>query len=140
MQAIRTRYMGPTNAKGSRVQAKCEAKTIYIEWDDALNSEENHKAACDAIITRMGWNSPHFGCSISGVFDGDYYWVEDQKRLTVLKGLVNHIRDGSFSGNPWCKKSFLDAVAVIGLSYGYWGDVHGTPTTDTEASALKAPK
>ena len=36
MQAIRTRYIGPTNTRDSRIQAKCEAKTIYVSYDHAL--------------------------------------------------------------------------------------------------------
>lgn len=49
MQAISTKYIGPTNYKGSRVKAECERGQITIEWDDALNTEENHIAACKAL-------------------------------------------------------------------------------------------
>ena len=49
MQAITTKYIGPTNCNGSRVKAECERGQITIGWDDALNSEENHVAACKAL-------------------------------------------------------------------------------------------
>lgn len=75
MQAIRTRYIGPTNSRGSRIQAKCEAKTIYVRYDHALNIEENHEAACKALVQSMGWTSPYYTAMCSGVFDGDHYHV-----------------------------------------------------------------
>lgn len=55
-QAITTRYIGPTNYKGSRVKAKAQAGSITIEWDDALNSEDNHTAAAKALMAKFGWD------------------------------------------------------------------------------------
>lgn len=46
MQAIITKYVGPTNMRGSRYSAKCEAKSISVSADHALNAEDNHIAAC----------------------------------------------------------------------------------------------
>ena len=71
MQAIRTRYFGPTNVRGSRIQAKCEAKTIYLSYDHALNLDENHQAACQKLLSIMDWGSPMVG----GTFANDMYWV-----------------------------------------------------------------
>jgi hypothetical protein len=53
MQAIITRYVCPTNFRGSRISARCQAKRIIVEWDHALNPEENHKAACDALCKSL---------------------------------------------------------------------------------------
>lgn len=75
MQAIRTRYFGPSNVKGSRIQAKCEAKTIYVSYDHALNIEENHVAAREALLAAMGWTSPYYEPMVCGGFDNDYYHV-----------------------------------------------------------------
>jgi hypothetical protein len=74
-QAIRTRYVGPTNVKGSRIIAKCEAASVRVSYDDGLNVEENHRAAMLALRERMGWNGPDDTDMIPGVFDGDWYWV-----------------------------------------------------------------
>lgn len=75
MQAIRTRYIGPSNVKGSRIQAKCEAKTIYVSYDHALNIDENHNAARQALVRLMGWDSPYYAPMVSGCFENDYYHV-----------------------------------------------------------------
>lgn len=80
MQAIRTRYIGPTNTKPSKIQAKCEAKTIYVYYDHGLNIDENHAAACAALVAKLGWNTPHYPPMVSGVFAGDHYHVFGPKQ------------------------------------------------------------
>lgn len=53
MQAIVTKFICPTNTKGSRYKATCEAMSVMIHADDALNPDANHKAACDELCKRM---------------------------------------------------------------------------------------
>ena len=80
MQAIRTRYFGPSNVRGSRIQAKCEARTIYVSYDHALNLGENHLAACRALRLAMDWDKgpPMVG----GFFGNDGYWVFENDTST----------------------------------------------------------
>lgn len=54
-QAIVTRYLGPTNFRGSRVKATCEALSVTISWDHALNSTGNHTRAAKELASRLGW-------------------------------------------------------------------------------------
>ena len=78
MQAIRTRYFGPTNTRGARIQAKAEAGAIYVSYDHGLNPTENHKAACDALLAKLQWLPAEYGSytpMVGGEFNGDYYWV-----------------------------------------------------------------
>ena len=75
MQAIRTKYHGPTNTKGSRISAQCEAGRICVHYDHALNIEGNHKAACDALRAKLGWDSEYYKPMVGGSFDGAMYWV-----------------------------------------------------------------
>lgn len=72
MQAIRTRYHGPTNTKGSRLSAQCEAGRIYVPYDHALNLSDNHEAAAKALANRLGWKRHPM---IGGVFEHDHYWT-----------------------------------------------------------------
>ena len=73
MQAIVTKYIGPTNVRGSRVKASAQAGSIILNWDDALNSDANHCAAAIALATRLDWNYGiwHGG----GLPDGCMAWV-----------------------------------------------------------------
>jgi len=53
MKAIKTTYLGPTDTKGSRCKASdCDRNSITLNWDDALDSEENHAAAAQALCPR----------------------------------------------------------------------------------------
>jgi len=75
MQAIRTRYIGPTNTRDSRIQAKCEAKTIYMSYDHALNIDENHMVACRKLADSLGWGNGPYNTMHGGSFGNDIYWV-----------------------------------------------------------------
>jgi hypothetical protein len=57
MQAIVTKYHGPTNYKGSRISARAEAGRIIVHYDHALNIGENHAAAAQALADRLGWTT-----------------------------------------------------------------------------------
>ena len=70
MQAIRTRYYGPTNTRGSRLVAKCEAGTFSMSYDHNLTDAQNHATCAARFMAKLGWNWVYVG----GVFDGDYYW------------------------------------------------------------------
>ena len=59
---IITKYLGPTNYKGSRVKASHRRDSdrtfsITVPWDDALNSAENHLAAARALVGKACWCS-----------------------------------------------------------------------------------
>lgn len=60
MQAIETRYYGPTNFRGSRIRATCEAGTVTVSYDYALDLEENHDAAARALIRKLKWTDRHW--------------------------------------------------------------------------------
>lgn len=62
-QAIETRFLGPTNFRGSRIVAKCEAKRMIVSWDDGLDVQANHEAACKALCVALGWDGEWVGAS-----------------------------------------------------------------------------
>lgn len=66
MQAITTKYLPPTNFKGSRVKVECDAKTIIVPWDDVLNPQQNHAAAARQLAKMLGWHGHWFGGSPKG--------------------------------------------------------------------------
>lgn len=62
--AIQTKFIGPTNSRGSRVKATTLDKnpstgrpdSITISWDHALNAHNNHRQAAKALAERNGWS------------------------------------------------------------------------------------
>ena len=72
MQTIITKYLGPTNQRGSRIKARQSAsyagtpQSATIAWDYGLNVEHNHKAAAIAFAAKMGWHGNWAGGSGGG--------------------------------------------------------------------------
>jgi len=66
MQAIVTKFFGPTNSRGSRVKAKCQAGSVTLGWDHALNPDGNHDAAAQALASKLGWTSDAYGQLVGG--------------------------------------------------------------------------
>jgi hypothetical protein len=55
LQAITTRYLGPTNTRGGRIQATCAAGSHTAPYDHALSAFANHAAAARALVALLGW-------------------------------------------------------------------------------------
>ncbi len=55
MQAITTKFVNPTDTKGSRIKATAEAGSVTVAWDYDLNTEGNHTAAAKALCAKLGW-------------------------------------------------------------------------------------
>lgn len=56
MQALVTKYLGPTNYRDARVKATAEAGSVTLSWDHALDVTDNHDAAAMALVRKMGWD------------------------------------------------------------------------------------
>ena len=56
MQAITTKYLGPTNTKGSRIKATCWLKSKTVAWDYLASTYVNHLAAIDALVSELNEN------------------------------------------------------------------------------------
>jgi hypothetical protein len=59
MQAIRTKFAGPTDTRGSRILATSRYGRTTFSYDYALSAGENHAAAAAAHVTsRMSPRGP----------------------------------------------------------------------------------
>jgi hypothetical protein len=72
VRACETKYFGPTDYRGSRVQAThlTTRKRVTLPWDHALDAFENHAAAAAALFGR----SPEMCAGIDG---GGYMFAVD---------------------------------------------------------------
>ena len=71
MQAITTKYLGPTNTKGSRIKATCKDGSVTVGYDNALNSSDNHDAACKALLNKLECGGHYIG----GGYSNGYIYV-----------------------------------------------------------------
>lgn len=86
MQAIVTKFIGPTNHRGARVKATAQAGSITIEWDHARGIEENHDAAAVALCVKVGWTvaAGHAPTMIRGTLpDGQNVYVTPREFDTI---------------------------------------------------------
>lgn len=75
LQAIVTKYLGPTNHRPARIVASCQAGRVTINYMDGLNLDQNHEAAMLALRVKMGW-ADDYGRSWGGWLpSGDGVWV-----------------------------------------------------------------
>jgi hypothetical protein len=67
-QAITTKYLAPTNFKGSRIKAECEAGNIVIAYNNSLSEEWAHREAFVALVKKLGWDKStwHIGSLKNG--------------------------------------------------------------------------
>lgn len=86
MQAIETRYFGPTNTLGSRIKASCERGSITVQWDYSLGIRDNHRAAVVRLLAKFAQEdvakygestkAHHWGEFVSGALpDGGFAHV-----------------------------------------------------------------
>jgi hypothetical protein len=70
MQAIQTKYLSATNAKGSRIKAWCDAGSVTIGYPHELSGQDVHQAAAQALVTKLGWVPPQYGTLCGGALPG----------------------------------------------------------------------
>lgn len=61
MQTITTKYIGPSNTKGSRIKASCEAKSIIRSKDCSLSTDNAHIVVAQELKDAMGWQGVMIG-------------------------------------------------------------------------------
>lgn len=54
MQAIETKYLGPTNTKGSRIKASAQAGSVTVGYEHR-SLEKEHDEALRALVTKLEW-------------------------------------------------------------------------------------
>jgi hypothetical protein len=76
MKAIRTRYKGPTDTRGSRIIASDEdGNRAIISYPHELSGEAVHRAAADALVAKMDWGSDRYGKLAGGALKDGYVFV-----------------------------------------------------------------
>jgi len=56
MKTILTKYLGPTNNRGSRIKAHdSDHNQVTLPYRFELDSEQMHRRAAEALRDKMGW-------------------------------------------------------------------------------------
>jgi hypothetical protein len=52
-QTIITRFLGPTNHRGSRIKATAWRASVTVPYNHALGGERAHRAAAEALCVKL---------------------------------------------------------------------------------------
>ncbi len=71
VQAITTKYIGPTNHRPGRIKSSAVAGSVTVEYEHGLGIEKNHARAAQALANKYQWagnyaqggSPPAFSCS-----------------------------------------------------------------------------
>lgn len=76
-QAIVTKFLGPTDHRGARVKATCEAGSVTVSWDygrgNASGEDDvsaNHRHAATVLASKLGWIQREDGPECSNMLRG----------------------------------------------------------------------
>ena len=59
MQAIETNHVKAADTRGSRIKASAFGGSITVGYDYELDTAENHAAAAQALIEKLGWTGTY---------------------------------------------------------------------------------
>jgi hypothetical protein len=85
MQAITTKYIGPSNTKGARIKATCDAGSTTIPYPHELSGSDVHAQAAMALCRKLGWTPErgHMGNWVCGGLESNYVFVFNSNILYV---------------------------------------------------------
>lgn len=126
MQAIVTKYLGPTNHRGARIKATAQAGSITLSWDHALNADDNHQAAASELARRKGW---------AGVWVGGWLPSGKGRAFTCLyRGERHEVLDCYDTGR------IKHACKAIAAKIQRADTLHSSNMQRAKANAIKASK
>lgn len=97
--AIQTKYLGPTNHRGSRVKAIARRRdtgafpmrelALTDSWDHGSNAEDNHARVAKLLAVQSGWS----GTFVGGALDGSGYVFVNIGRAALATSYLTRDRD-----------------------------------------------
>jgi hypothetical protein len=131
MQAIETKYHGPSYARGSRVTAKCERGRLTVSWDPALNSDGNHRRACRMLLEKFAREDAK---RYPGTTAETHHWG-DFLSGTLTDGRGVHVLVGRYSGLAMLRRA---AIACEPVRLDLTDGKRDSATVDRASIALLA--
>lgn len=112
-QAIVTKYLGPTNSRGSRVKATASAGSITLAWNDALNQDDNHLAAALFLQHKFNWTGRLFCGGLPNSGDRVYVLIEFEQLHADILHECNENSDGRPASPVKIRKLLLRVLHAI---------------------------
>lgn len=76
-QSIVTKYLGPTNFRGSRIKATCSRGSLTISKPDNLNEDDAHKFAVEQLVEKFVCEDENGTATKRGTPRNENSWKRD---------------------------------------------------------------
>lgn len=87
MQALVTKYHGPTDRKGTRISAtSASGIRVYLSYDHSLDLDDNHNAAALALARKLAWTRWPY---TRGSLRNGYVYVPSAAAAIALSAIEN---------------------------------------------------
>lgn len=125
MKAIQTKYLAPTQSRGTRVKAWAEGYgSVIVPYDGFM--EKAHLNAAEILIDRKNMhNWDKSALQSAQLSDGSYVFVEVDKTKETelearLRDLVEYITSGEHyeTKNPYTRPPVVEALKTLAKYYG----------------------
>lgn len=125
MQAIVTKYLGPTNFRGGRIKASCERGSITVSYPDHLRmGDEAHAYAADCLVAKfVKEDAERYGTHVNPwtrkrvvgcIPSGEYVHVfVDGEAIDVLRGVMRLRQAHRWNANKDEHDAFADAERFL---------------------------
>lgn len=111
MQAITTRFLSPTNFRGSRVKVQCDAGSLVVAWDYSKGPDDNHDAACAELVKRLGWDT--YGAWIGGTLAPCEKSARCYVCVTALGRARNILWPNGAADTEWSAETLTELADVL---------------------------
>lgn len=78
MQAIQSKFIGPTATKGARIKSWCAAGSITVGLHsiNAADDQDRYEQVAKMLRDKLGWDGDHYGRLVTGNLpNGDFCHV-----------------------------------------------------------------
>ena len=82
MAIIKTKFIGPTNTRGARIKATCQAGSATISYPYSESISDSHWLAAQELITKLSLN---WGSEFTVGSDNDGYYFIPKTEYNTAK-------------------------------------------------------
>jgi hypothetical protein len=105
MQAIVTKYIGPTNHRGSRIKAIAAAGSVTVPYEYGTDTEGAHRIAAVALCQKLDWEFDHVPGDLP---DGSTAWVKNTRlslsqRVQLIAAGISYDAQDLKRAICWCE-------------------------------------
>jgi len=86
---IITKYLGPTNNRGSRIKASCYNGSITVPYCSRVDGLRCHFLAVEALVKKLNIKETEWHANFDGINNAGYIFTSGGTKLISLNAILN---------------------------------------------------